>query len=107
MAKITQEEDLALRDTFIDMVCEESGRERAWVEAEMDYAKEHGIKYKVYAVKGYWNIPHELLLDAHQNGERRRKIAKKIAKERNRNVHDVEKEMIDAKYNLGLRIGYF
>ncbi len=105
--KLSKAEDTARRDEFIDLACKESGMDRDYIASEMDFAKEHGIKYKVYAVKGYWNIPHDLLLEAHSNGSRRRSLSRKIAEERGRDRHEIEKEMIDAKYNLGLRIGYF
>ena len=105
--KITNAEDISRREEFIDMVCEESGLNREFVESEMDYAKQHGIKYKVYAVKGYWNIPHDVLVETHRNGGRRRKIAREMAERRGIDRHSMEKKLIDARFNQGLTVGYF
>ena len=105
--KISKEEDALRRDMYIDMVCEESGLDRDFVAKEMDYAKEHGIKYKVYALKGYWNVPHDKLVEFHEDGISRRKMARIIAKKRGKDHHAVEKEMIYARYKLGLRFKYF
>lgn len=104
---ISLEDDMKRRDYYIDMVVEETGLSREWVEREMDYAKENGIKYKVYAVKGYWAIPHDQLVETHRTGSHRRHVAREIAALRGRDRHEVEKEMLYAKYTYGLRVGYF
>ena len=95
------------REYYITRVCEESGLDRDHVAKELDFAKANGIQYKVYCHKGYWFIPHDLLLKVHFNGRRRRKMARIIAKKRGRSHNEIEKEMLEAKYTIGLRFRFF
>ena len=95
------------REKYIRKVCDKTGLDKETVAAEMDYAYEHGISYWTYCYKGYWFIPHDKLVHAHYHGARRRRIARELAKIRGRRPIEIEREIIYARYKLGLRVGFF
>lgn len=95
------------KSNLIFEICDESKLPMDIVMKKVEYAEELGIPIEVYYDLGYWNIPDGKLKDAHFNGSRRKKLAKNIAKKHGKSPIDIEKQIIHAKYALGLRIGYF
>ncbi|MBQ6496621.1 MAG: hypothetical protein IJI74_05580 [Firmicutes bacterium] len=97
------------RSQTITKLAEKAGWSRRQAAQELKYAEENGIPVKTYMQLGYWNIPHDQLLEAHTNDAHRKDIAQKLVERRsgNKTVEAVERDMIEAKYKYGLRYGYF
>lgn len=89
------------------IVAEESGMSVEEAEARLREAKQHGVMYKNYVRCQFWRYPLEKVLEIDPNSGRRRRIAEAVAEERGKDPVEIERQIVDAKINRGLRIGYF
>ena len=102
--KMTLEEKLKL---YSEMAIKESGMDEDEIIRQMKKAKAQGIMYKTYARFQYWRYPESDWSELPPDTPRRRRIARKIAEEHDRDLLEVEREMFLARKDLWMQAKTF